>query len=120
MTITRVDRAQEKRRLILAPFLVAFFVALAVLTAPVTLALTIGIPAALALAPVVKVLIDWSERGHATASAATGALGAVVGTAVLRIVLPHDATIMFGISLFGIALCAGLGLSAWNRLRRRG
>lgn len=117
MTITRVDRAQEKRRLILAPFLVAFFVALAVLTAPVTLALTIGIPAALALAPVVKVLIDWSERGHATAS---GALGAVVGTAVLRIVLPHDATIMFGISLFGIALCAGLGLSAWNRLRRRG
>lgn len=119
MTVSRVDRAQEKRRLVLAPFLVAFFVVLAVPTAPMTVALAIGIPAGLALAPLVKVLIDWSERGHATASAATGALGAVIGTALLRIVLPHDATIMFAISLFGIALCAGLGLSAWSRLQGR-
>lgn len=67
----------------------------------------------------VKVLIDGAERGHATASAATGALGAVIGTALLRILLPHDSAIMFAISLFGIALCAGLGVSAWSRLRGR-
>jgi hypothetical protein len=119
MTDTSIDRAQEKRRLVLAPFLATFFVVLAALTAPTTLALAIGIPVGLALAPLVKVLIDWSERGHATASAATGALGAVIGTALLRIVLPHDATVMFAISLFGIALCTGLGLSAWSRLQGR-
>lgn len=114
---TRIEVAQQKRRLILSPFLVAFFGVLGY--APTPLVFGIGMGVALILAPLVTVLIDWSERGQASASAAVGGIGAAALVLVLRAVLPHDATIMFAICLLGTALSVGMGISAARRIKRR-
>lgn len=116
---TRIEVAQQKRRLILSPFLVAFFGVLGYATAPTPLVFGIGMGVALILAPLVTVLIDWSERGQASASAAVGGIGAAALVLVLRAVLPHDATIMFAICLLGTALSVGMGISAARRIKRR-
>lgn len=112
----RIDRAQQKRRLILSPILCAFMGLLGYLTAPNLLVFGIATATGLLLIPVIAFLIDMSEQGRSHASTWIGGIGALVGVAILRALMPDgDARhlFMFALAMFGFALGAGLGQRAW-------
>lgn len=115
-----IDRAQQKRRLILSPFLCVFMGFLSYATAPSVLAFGIGLAAGVLLSPVVAWLIDRSEQGR-TASAWVGGAGAAVGVVVLRALIPDEGgePIYFVLFTFGLALMVGMGISSLRRLRTR-
>lgn len=111
-------RNQQKRRLILSPVLCVFFGVLAYLTAPSVVVFCIGVGLAVVLSPLVAKVIDRSERGKASTSTKVGGIGGALGAAALYVVLPQTAIVMFAVSVVGLALCAGIIISARRRLRR--
>jgi len=108
--------AEAKRGFIASIISVVFMGSLAFGTAPVPLALAIGLPIAVLLGPATWALIEWGTRGHKAASSSTGAVGGGVGAVLLYTLLPHDATIMFAICLFAVALCTGTAIYLARRM----
>lgn len=114
---SQIDIPQQKRRLILSPILCVFFGVVGYVTAPSLLVFAIGIGVGGLLAPLLAAVIDQSERGQVSASATVGGVGAVALTGVLQAVLPDKPVVVFALCFGLFALCLGLGISAWGRLR---
>lgn len=112
-----MDRARQKRRLVLSPVLVIAFGLLGFAAAPDVLYWMLCLVAALLLSPGTAWLIDASERNPV--SGWTGACCVIAGFVVLR-ALVADQSAQFYIFILAVtivAICAGLGVSSVRRLR---
>jgi cyanate permease len=116
-----MNRAQQKRRLVLSPILCLLGGVLGLVTAPTLLFWALCMIGCLLLTPLTARLIDASDRmTPSSASTWVGAAGGGIGAVVLWSLIPRDdpRPFLFVIGIVLVALTAGLGLSAFRRLRR--
>jgi apolipoprotein N-acyltransferase len=115
-----MNRAQQKRRLILSPILGLFGGVLGLVTAPNLLLWALCMIGCLLLAPLTARLIDASDRmTPSSASSWVGAAGGGIGAVALWSLIPRDnpRPSLFVMGIVLVALTAGMGLSAFRRLR---
>ncbi len=117
-----MNRAQQKSRLVLSPILCLLGGVLGLVTAPNLLLWALCVVGCLLLAPLTARLIDASDRMTPSSTSTSTWIAAAcggIGAAVLWSLIPRDnprpSLFVIGIAL--VALTAGLGLSAFRRLR---